>query len=121
LIHTHNSPDSGLAAIALKIHKYVERVGEATASRLKSGVRALRKMGAEQIRQLMQTLAKVGFGAIRGEGEEMVYATVPPPNPPPIDAVDSPMTDSSIAETHPEQAQQVAIDEIDGAPRDLPA
>jgi hypothetical protein len=50
LIHTHNSPDSGLAAIALKIHKYVERVGEATASRLKSGVRALRKMGAEQIR-----------------------------------------------------------------------
>ncbi len=116
LIHTHNSPDSGLAAIALKIHKYVERVGEATASRLKSGVRALRKMGAEQIRQLMQTLANVGFGAIRGEGAEMVYATAPPSNPPPIDAIDIPMTDSSIAETLPAQAQQVAVDEIDREP-----
>ncbi len=113
LIHTHNSPDSGLAAIALKIHKYVERVGEATASRLKSGVRALRKMGAEQIRQLMQTLANVGFGAIRGEGAEMVYATAPPPNPPPIDTIDSPMTPSSIAEVSAEPGMPAPIDVID--------
>ena len=113
LIHTHNSPESGLAAIALKIHKYVERVGEATASRLKSGVRALRKMGAEQIRQLMQTLAKVGFGTIRGEGAEMVYATAPPPNPPPIDTVDSPMTPSAIAEVSAEPALPTPIDVID--------
>ena len=118
LIHTHNSPDSGLAAIALKIHKYVERVGEATASRLKSGVRALRKMGAEQIRQLMQTLANVGFGAIRGAGAEMVYATAPPtssppPNPPPIDTIDSLMTDLSIAEVQPEPVVPVTVDTID--------
>ncbi len=44
LIHTHNSPAAGLAATALKIQKYVERVGEVTASNLKSGVRALRSM-----------------------------------------------------------------------------
>ena len=116
LIHTHNSPDSGLAAIALKIHKYVERVGEATASRLKSGVRALRKMGAEQIRQLMQTLANVGFGSVQGEGSEMVYATAPTTSPPPIDTIDSPMTDSSIAETQPEQVAPVTVDAIDGLP-----
>jgi Protein of unknown function (DUF3987) len=116
LIHTHNSPDSGLAAIALKIHKYVERVGEATASRLKSGVRALRKMGAEQIRQLMQTLAKVGYGAIRGEGAEMVYATAPPTNPPPIDTIDSPMTDPAITETSSQPPVSSTVDAIDGLP-----
>jgi Protein of unknown function (DUF3987) len=57
LIHTHNSPESGLASVALKVQKYVERVGEATASKLKSGVRALRNMAATQIRELMKTLA----------------------------------------------------------------
>ena len=118
VIHAHNSPESELAAIALKIHKYVERVGEATASRLKSGVRALRKMGAEQIRQLMQTLANVGFGAIRGEGAEMVYATAPPTSPPPtssppIDTTDGSMTDSSIVETLPQQVVSASVDEID--------
>jgi Protein of unknown function (DUF3987) len=113
LIHTHNSPDSGLAAIALKIHKYVERVGEATASRLKSGVRALRKMGAEQIRQLMQTLANVGFGAVRGQGPEMVYATAPPTSPPPIDTVDTPMTPPSLAEISAESELPEPIDTID--------
>jgi hypothetical protein len=114
LIHTHNSPDSGLAAIALKIHKYVERVGKATASTLKSGVRALRKMGAEQIRQLMQTLAKVGFGSVQGEGTEMVYTTAPTTSPPPIDTIDNPITDPSIAETEPGQVIPVTVDTIDG-------
>jgi DNA primase len=75
LIHTHNSPDSGLAAIALKIQKFVERVGQATASVLKSGVRDLRKMATDQIRQLMQTLANAGYGCVTGEGASMVYVS----------------------------------------------
>ncbi len=77
LIHTHNSPDSGLAAIALKIQKFVERVGNATASALKSGVRDLRKMATDQIRQLMQTLANAGYGCVTGEGASMVYVPIP--------------------------------------------
>ena len=77
LIHTHNSPDSGLAAIALKIQKFVERVGNATASALKSGVRDLRKMATDQIRQLMQTLANAGYGCVTGEGASMVYVPTP--------------------------------------------
>jgi hypothetical protein len=77
LIHTHNSPDSGLAAIALKIQKFVERVGNATASALKSGVRDLRKMATDQIRQLMQTLASAGYGCVTGEGASMVYVPTP--------------------------------------------
>lgn len=77
LIHTHNSPDSGLAAIALKIQKFVERVGNATASALKSGVRDLRKMATDQIRQLMQTLANAGYGCVTGEGASIVYVPTP--------------------------------------------
>jgi Protein of unknown function (DUF3987) len=115
LIHTHNSPDSGLAAIALKIHKYVERVGEATASKLKSGVRALRKMGAEQIRQLMQTLANAGFGSIRGEKTEMVYTTLVTTSPPLIDSVDIQMTTPSLVETVLESSITSELDELDGA------
>ncbi len=105
-----------MAAIALKIHKYVERVGEATASRLKSGVRDLRKMGATQIRQLMQTLAKVGYGSVRGAGTDMVYATSPPIVSPlidTIDAIDNPMTTPSIAKTHPQQIISATDAEID--------
>jgi hypothetical protein len=77
LIHTHNSPDSGLAAIGLKIQKFVERVGQATASVLKSGVRDLRTMATDQIRQLMQTLANAGYGCVTGEGASMVYVPTP--------------------------------------------
>lgn len=76
LIHIHNSPDSGLAAIALKIQKFVERVGQATASVLKSGVRDLRKMATDQIRQLMQTLANAGYGCVTGEGASLAYVPV---------------------------------------------
>jgi Protein of unknown function (DUF3987) len=79
LIHTHNSPDTGIAGIALKIHKYVERVGEASASKLKSGVRVLRNMAAAQIRELMQTLANTGYGKVQGEGADMKYAAMAPP------------------------------------------
>jgi Protein of unknown function (DUF3987) len=78
LIHTHNSPDAGLAGVALKIHKFVERVGEASASKLKSGVRSLRNLATEQIRQLMQTLAQAGYGLVTGEGKEMIYTTAAP-------------------------------------------
>ncbi len=77
LIHTHNSPDSGLAAIALRIQKFVERVGNATASALKSGVRDLRTMATDQIRQLMQSLANAGYGCVTGEGASMVYVPTP--------------------------------------------
>lgn len=73
LIHTQNSPESGLAAVSLKIQKFAERVGTVTASRLKSGVRALRKIEADQIRQLMQALANAGYGSVQGEGTEMTY------------------------------------------------
>ncbi len=74
LIHTHNSPDSGLAALGLKIQKYVERIGAASASRLKSGIRALRTTTTHEIRQLMRTLAIAGFGSVEGEGSEMIYS-----------------------------------------------
>jgi hypothetical protein len=137
LIHTHNSPDAGLAGVALQIHKFVERIGEASASKLKSGIRSLRKMATDQIRQLMQTLAQSGYGVIKGDGKEMVYATSPPkvdlpkaeiskpeiippidtqnqpPTPSEIDRPDAQMTPASITETPTPQQSTPAIDKID--------
>ncbi len=112
LIHTHNSPESGLASVALKVQKYVERVGEATASKLKSGVRALRNMAATQIRELMKTLANTGYGQVQGEGAEMKYAAMPPPK---IDVDDTELTRSSIPIPQAAQAVPVQVDIIDNA------
>ncbi|UIE38596.1 DUF3987 domain-containing protein [Leptodesmis sichuanensis] len=124
LIHTHNSPDAGLAAIGLKIQKFAERVGEVTASRLKSGIRALRKMATDQIRQLMKTLANTGYGSIRGEGAEMTYVPVPgdrqlqldlsPPSAAAeIDTVDVALTTMSGNETSAKSKLNSLIDTID--------
>lgn len=77
LIHTHNSPDSGLAALGLKVQKFAERIGQVTASALKSGIRDLRKMATDQIRHLMNTLADTGYGCTIGEGPQMVYIPIP--------------------------------------------
>jgi Protein of unknown function (DUF3987) len=110
LIHTHNSPESGLASVALKVQKYVERVGEVTASKLKSGVRALRHMAAAQIRQLMQTLASSGYGQVQGEGAEMKYAAMALPR---IDRIDTELTPVSIAETFIYQEPEPPVDTID--------
>lgn len=82
LIHTHNSPDSGLAALGLKIQKFTERVGQVTASKLKSGIRALKKTAIEQIRALMQTLADAGYGRTIGVGSDMLYIPVAANNSP---------------------------------------
>jgi Protein of unknown function (DUF3987) len=110
LIHTHNSPESGLASVALKVQKYVERVGESTASKLKSGVRALRNMAAAQIRELMKTLANTGYGQVQGEGAEMKYAAMPPPK---IDTNDAELTRLSIPIPQAAQAVAVQVDVID--------
>jgi Protein of unknown function (DUF3987) len=137
LIHTHNSPDAGLAGVALKIHKFVERVGEASASKLKSGIRSLRNLATEQIRQLMQTLAQAGYGLIKGEGKEMIYTTAAPPQntarlkvqapPPPIaeppvttepseiDTTDTELVSPSTAETLIQQSIEAPKLTIDTA------
>jgi hypothetical protein len=114
LIHTHNSPDAGIAGIALKIHKYVERVGEASASKLKSGVRVLRNMAADRIRQLMQTLASSGYGKVQGNGSDMTYC-VKPPNQKVIDTIDPENPITSIPLTPVPSSIAAEIDQIDTA------
>jgi regulator of replication initiation timing len=125
LIHTHNSPDAGLAGIALKIHKFVDRIGSASASKLKSGIRDLRKMAIEQIRQLMQTLAQSGYGQVEGEGKNMVYATAPPKivtpiveptTPPEIDTIDNQIAPMSMLETQAAETTEPEIDTTDAMP-----
>ncbi len=117
LIHTQNSPDSGLAGIALTIHRYVERMGEASASKLKSGVRSLRKMATDQIRKLMQTLAQAGYGSTIGNGKEMVYTAMPSPDDTSqIDRTDSEMPPPSFSEIPISNVVHPTIDRTDSLP-----
>jgi hypothetical protein len=123
LIHAHNAPDSGLTAIALKIQKFVQRVGSATASRLKSGIRDLRKMTTEQIRHLMRTLADSGYGQLIGEGSEMTYLPTsdntyqaqkePSASPDRIDKLDIELTEVTINQTKAVIESHNQVDTID--------
>lgn len=126
LIHAHNSPDSELAAISLKIQKFAERIGEVTASRLKSSIRALRKVETGQIRQLMEDLANAGYGSVQGEGTEMTYIPKPGIQPPQsgfspslksevFDSIDTAEMTMSMAEIQIQQEQQCSVDAIDVA------
>jgi hypothetical protein len=122
LIHTHNAPDSGLAALTLKIQKFAQPLGQVTASRLKSGIRALRKTPVNEIRQLMQTLAQAGYGQVEGEGTEMLYIpfTRDRRTPPktlsnlPESAIDVLDTQLTEVPTQTMQAVQVLQSEADG-------
>jgi Protein of unknown function (DUF3987) len=118
LIHLQHAPESGLTAIALKIQKFAERVGTVSASRIKSGIRELRKMATAQIRHIMQSLAQTGFGQVRGEGGAMTYvagaiqpsATI---SIEVIDTIDLPMTETSIDGTQLQSETQSQDDGID--------
>lgn len=121
LIHLHNSPESGLATITLKIQKFAERVGSVTASRLKSGVRALRQTATHQIRQLMRTLSDLGYGSVIGEGTEMVYSTIERQNvAAQTGKTDAQMPKLSTAESQDNQSLQAVADRIDGPPVEQP-
>ncbi|GAX46118.1 hypothetical protein NIES4075_71390 [Tolypothrix sp. NIES-4075] len=98
LIHTQNSPESGLTSWGLKIQKLAEQVGGATASMLKSGIRALRKKTTFEIRRLMEMMAAAGWGRVEGQGSNTVYMAngVPPKV---IDKIDTKLTLVSVLET----------------------
>ncbi|MGJ3252710.1 MAG: DUF3987 domain-containing protein, partial [Elainellaceae cyanobacterium] len=132
LIQTHNAPDAGLAALGLKIQKFAERMGEVSASRLKSGIRALRKTAVHQIRQLMQMLATSGYGLVKGDGSEMTYVPAAgnqqlqldldsSSSPTEIDVDDAPLTTPSIAQAPIEHDSQAPIDTIDAGKNSVDA
>uniref|UniRef100_UPI0035936BFB DUF3987 domain-containing protein n=1 Tax=Nostoc sp. TaxID=1180 RepID=UPI0035936BFB len=117
LIHTHNSPDSGLAALGLKIQKFTERVGQVTASKLKSGIRALKKTAIEQIRALMQTLAELGYGRTIGVGSDMVYVPVAANNSPQVwDESSDALENCQFVNSIVQKPVRTAINSVD-APR----
>ncbi|MEC4812737.1 MAG: DUF3987 domain-containing protein [Scytonema sp. PMC 1069.18] len=112
IIHAQNSPDSELMSWGLKIQKLAERLGRATASALKSGIRALRKKSTFEIRRLMEMMALAGWGRIEGEGSNSVYvpegiaAST-------IDKIDRELTKVSIAQTPTNTVFDNRIDSID--------
>lgn len=112
LIHAQNSPESGLMSWGLKIQKVAERLGGATASMLKSGIRAFRKKPTFEIRGLMEMMAAAGWGRIEDKGSNLVY--VPNGAPPSgIDKIDRDLTQVSIAQTCTNSAFDSRIDSVD--------
>ncbi|WP_414585331.1 DUF3987 domain-containing protein [Scytonema sp. PCC 10023] len=112
LIHAQNSPESGLMSWGLKIQKVAERLGGATASMLKSGIRAFRKKPTFEIRRLMEMMAAAGWGRIEDKGSNLVY--VPNGAPPSgIDKFDRDLTLVSIAQTSTNTAFDNRIDSVD--------
>ena len=112
LIHTQNSPESELTSWGLKIQKLAEQVGGATASMLKSSIRALRKKTTFEIRQLMEMMAAAGWGRVEGSGSNSVYManSVPPKV---IDKIDTKLTQVSVLEMPTKSAFDNIIDSFD--------
>ncbi|MDF5723001.1 MAG: DUF3987 domain-containing protein [Rhizonema sp. PD37] len=130
LIHAQNSPESGLMSWGLKIQKVAERLGGATASMLKSGIRALRTRPTFEIRQLMEMMAAAGWGRVEGSGSNLLYVPdgtsqnesaekkIPSGE---LDKIDSKLTKVSIAQTTGKTAFDNKIDSIDHIePEDIP-
>ncbi|TBR56817.1 hypothetical protein B4U84_27765 [Westiellopsis prolifica IICB1] len=111
-IHAQNSPESGLMSWGLKIQKVAERLGEATASMLKSSIRAFRKKPTFEIRQLMEMMAAAGWGHVKNKGSNLVYV----PNSIPlneIDKIDKDLTPVSILQTQNTPGFDNEIDSFD--------
>jgi len=120
LIHTHNAPDAGPAALGLQIQRYAERVGEVTASRLKSSIRALRKMADAQFTspgisesQSEQPLQNPidqndGIDGAKNDTKPDYQSGSPPPDTLTIDVVTSP---PGGTRGQPEQPEQKIRDE----------
>jgi Protein of unknown function (DUF3987) len=110
LIHSRNSPDAGAVPLLMKVHSFATRLGQATASALKSGIRALKKMTTAQIRELMKAAAQSGMGQIQGEENQLVYI--------PESIVKGVNFDKKLAEVSTAQTQaytgiEARLDEID--------
>ncbi len=111
-IHAQNSPDSGLMSWGLKIQKVAERLGGATASMLKSSIRAFRKKPTFEIRQLMEMMAAAGWGRVENKGSNLVYV----PNDVTLngtDKIDINLTPVSILKTQSNSAFDNEIDSFD--------
>ncbi|BAZ70754.1 MAG: DUF3987 domain-containing protein [Pelatocladus maniniholoensis HA4357-MV3] len=111
-IHAQNSPESGLMSWGLKIQKVAERLGGATASMLKSSIRAFRKKPTFEIRRLMEMMAAAGWGRVENKGSNLVYV----PNGLPlneIDKIDRNLTPVSILQTQSTPGFDNEIDSFD--------
>ncbi len=116
MIYKHNHPDSGLEGLGLKAHRYALKLGQVTASAVKRGVAAFRKVITGTIRQVLESLAASGWGRTEGEGADLVYIPNTEPGKSvnhPVDAVDAKLRKTSTAVTSPPKGLETPVDEID--------
>lgn len=110
LIHSKNSPHPTGVSLLMKIHSFATRFGQATASALKSGIRALKKMTTAQIRELMKATAQSGMGQIQGEENQLVY--IPESISKGVN-IDGELAKVSTAQTRINTGIEARLDEID--------
>ena len=122
MIYKHNHPDSGLEGLGLKAHRFALKAGQATASTVKRGVSAFKKVVVGTIRQVFESLATSGWGRIEGSGENMIYIPYGEPKnqvQSPVEQVDRvdpklSLVSTAVAPTQPGIQPKVdKIDEID--------
>lgn len=117
MIYKHNHPDSGLEGLGLKVQRFALKAGRATASSVKRGVSAFKKVVVGTIRQVFQSLATSGWGRIEGDGESMVYIPngdhFKNPAEKPVDRVDGQLMKSSTAKTSSNTGIEPKVDKID--------
>jgi hypothetical protein len=122
MIYKHNHPDSGLEGLGLKAHRFALKTGRVTASAIKRGVAAFKKVVTHTIRQVFESLSASGWGHTEGEGENMAYIPHPESNQfranpvdavDAVDAVDGRLIKSSTAKTSSSSGVEPKVDKID--------
>jgi len=102
--------------LGLKAHRFALKAGQATASSVKRGVSAFKKVVVGTIRQVFQSLATSGWGRVEGSGESMVYIPHREQTDSaisPVDRVDDKYIRVSTAVTPTHTGIQSEVDKID--------
>jgi CRISPR-associated protein Cmr3 len=79
LIHAMGAEESGeLSPIMAKVIEFSRRKGWVTPRDLQTGVRSLKGMKINGIRDLLQELCRMGYGLLEGSGAQIRWNTSPP-------------------------------------------
>lgn len=107
LIMATNSPQSGLTGILLKIYQYLKDKDAITISKLKAGIRSLRKTDTAEIQAHCKWLADNGYVIVNGKKVQVIEKIDT------VDKVDKKLTGVSTAVTPNIQGLRAKVDKVD--------
>ena len=107
LVMAINSPQAGLTGALLKIYQYLQGKDAITISKLKAGIRSLRKTDTTEIQAHCNWLADNGYITLNGKKVQVIDKIDK------IDKVDKKLTGVSTSVTHTVRGLQAKVDKID--------